>query len=572
MLAVTDPLVHTITIQACTQLMKTELINNIVGYHIHQDPAPIIVLQPTESMAETWSKERLDPMIRDTPVLKELVADKKSRDAGNTIYQKKFVGGFINVIGANSPSELAMRPVRIVLCDEVDKYPASSGTEGDPISLINERSATFWNRKLVHVCSPTLENMSRINQAYKESDQREYFVPCPHCEHPQIMQWDNVKWPKKKPELAKYHCIKCHLPWTESQRIAANELGKYEATADFNGHAGFRVSKLNSPWESLGQLASKYVKAVKNHETLKAFINTQLAETWKEKSEVPDWNRLYERREHYQFNVVPKGGIFLTAGVDVQVNRLEVEIKAWGRNKVSWSLDYRTIDGDTATDAPWQELEKIIGETWPLENSGMRIGLKMMAVDSGYNTQTVYNWVRKFNSQRVVAIKGFDHLNTNIGSPKAIDIKISGKIIRKGVRLWPIGVSVIKQEIYSWLRQNKAIDGTEDPYGYFHYPQYGEEFFKQLTAEELVSRKDKKGYTSQTWQKIRERNEALDTAVYCRAAAAICGIDRFRDEDWNALESRMVQYAPPETVKKESAPPKIIERKQTTDRRKSSWL
>lgn len=572
MLAVTDPAVHTITIQACTQLAKTELINNIVGYHIHQDPAPIIVMQPTESMAETWSKERLDPMIRDCPVLNELVADKKSRESGNTIFQKKFVGGFINMIGANSPSELAMRPVRIILCDEVDKYPASSGNEGDPISLISERSATFWNRKLVHVCSPTLDGTSRINQAFKESDQREYHVPCPACKKTQIMEWENVQWPKGLPREAKYYCTHCNHPWTEPERLAAIAGGEFIAAADFNGHAGFKISKLSSPWETLGALAQKYVKAVKKTETHKAFINTQLADTWKEKSEVPDWNRLYERRENYEFNVVPRGGLFITAGVDIQQNRIEIELKAWGREKVSWSIDYRIIEGDTATERPWRELEKILFESWKIEKSGAAIGLKMMAVDSGYNTQTVYNWVRKFNSTRVIAVKGFDQLDTNIGTPKAVDIKVSGKVHKRGVKLWPVGVSVIKQEIYAALRQNKAVDGETDPYGFLHYPMYGEEHFKQLTAEELVTLKDKKGYSKQQWQKTRDRNEALDTAVYCRAAAAICGIDRFRDSDWQVLESKMVQYAPPENIKKPDAVTAPVERKQQITRRKGSWL
>ncbi len=569
MLAVTDPKVHTITVMGPTQLLKTELLNNIVGYYIHQDPAPIIVMQPTGKMAESWSKDRLDKMLRDCPALAGLVKDKRGRDSENTILHKSFPGGHITVVGSNSPSDLASRPIRAVLCDEVDKYPMSAGKEGDPIKLIEERTDTFWNAMKVRVCSPTIHGRSRIEEEFELSDKRIFHGRCPHCNHLDELKWENVKWDDANPEAtAAYECSQCKKLWSESERIQAISNGSYVATATFSGHAGFKVNKIASPWQPIGVLVRKWMDAQDSPEKLKTFVNTQLAETWAEKGEVPEFKRLYERRELYPQNSLPDGVVFLTAGADVQKDRLEVEVVGWGKDKQSWSIDYRIIMGDTATDVPWKELDKILNETWK-SHSGLEIQVRMIAVDSGYNTQHVYDWVRRHPSDRVRAVKGSDSLQMVFGQPKDIDISRDGNRLRRASKVWPVGVSVMKSELYSWLKLDGAGDDGIYLPGFCHFPQYDEAYFERLCSEQLVKKKVN-GRSIHKWIKIHERNEPLDCRVYARAAASMFGIDRFTDKDWNVL---LGHYELPTPKKIEEKVPESKQIQSLSEGKKpNSWI
>jgi phage terminase large subunit GpA-like protein len=573
MRAITDPSVHTVTVMCATQILKSELLLNTVGYHIHQDPAPMLIVQPTDLLAEGFSKDRIDKLVRDTSVLRERVSEKKSRDSANSILHKQFNGGHLTIVGSNSPANLAMRPIRILLCDEIDKYPQSAGQEGDPIMLAKERTSTFWNRKIVQVCSPTVEGRSRVAIEYEDSDQRVFMVPCPHCEYSHELQWVNVKWPKDKPKEALYHCPECEKPWLEYQRLQAVTKGYWEATKPFNGHAGFRCSALVSPWETIAEIALKFVRAQKKGpESLKVFINTKLAETFKEKGEAPEWERLYERRETYAIGTVPDRACFLTAGVDVQKDRIEVQVVAFGRGQESWSVDYRVIHGDTLLDETWAKLTAMVNETWEHE-SGSMLPIRMMCVDTGYNTQKVYGWVRNQPRTKVIAIKGRDSLQMAIGKPSDVDVNVHGRMMKRGLKLWPVGVSLIKGELYNRLSLPKPTEGNEYPPGYMHYPQYDEEFFKQLTAENLTTRVSK-GYRKYEWQKHRDRNEALDTAVYCRAAASAVGIDRMKDADWKRIENEVGVGVKKESTELAAAIPKpvIAPENKRFKRPEKQWL
>jgi phage terminase large subunit GpA-like protein len=544
MLAVTDPSVKRISVMACTQFMKTELMINTIGYFVHQDPSPIIVMQPTGSLAETFSKDRIDKMIRDTPVLKELIADKKSRDSGNTIGHKQFVGGHLTIIGSNSPSELASRPVRITLRDEIDKY--EDNKEGDPSSLIRERSSTFWNSLDIGACSPTIKGRSKIEAEYLASDRRKFYVPCPHCDHAQVLTWKQVRWENNDPETASYQCEECTALWDEAERLKAISKGFWQATAPFKGHAGFHVNKLASPWDKLSTLVTKWLEAQTDASKLRTFINTQLAETWEEKGEAPEHMRLYERRALYPINTCPEGVVFLTAGCDVQKDRLEIEIVGWGRGKQSWSIDYRVIMGETTTAAPWIELDSLLNETWTLHN-GQQTQVRVLAIDSGYNTQHVYNWARKYTGNRVMVVKGQDAQQNILGVPTAADVTHNGKRASRSVRVWPVGVSTLKSELYGFLNLKSAGDDGIYPPGFCFFPQYGEEFFKMLTAEQLMKR-IVNGRTVYKWVKTHERNEALDCRNYARAAAAMIGLDRFKEQDWINLSG---SYVPKPVIKPE---------------------
>lgn len=570
MLAVTDPRVKKITVMGPTQLMKTELLNNIVGYFIHQDPRPMIVMQPTVSLAETWSRERLDKMLRDTPVLRGRVKEKRGRDADNRLLSKSFPGGQINIIGSNSPTEVASRPVSVVLLDEVDKYPESTGSEGDPVKLIEERTDTFWNALSVRVCSPTIKGSSRIEQEFLLSDQRIFHGRCPHCDQLDELKWSNVHWDKAAPEeTAAYYCGQCGEIWAEADRLRAISRGEYVATAPFNGHAGFRCNKLASPWQPVSVLVRKFLEAKDSPELLKVFVNTQLAETWEESGEKPDFQRLYERREHYAPNTLPPGVAFLTAGCDVQKDRIEVEIVGWGRGKESWSVDYRVMMGETAGPDVWKHLDALLNETWTNER-GQQLQIRVLTIDTGYNTQHVYDWCRRQSPDRVRAIKGQDGLQSTFGTPGDVDKRGDGQRLRRALKVWPVGSSVIKSQLYGWLQLPTPEDGQPFPPGFCHFPQYDLEHFRRLASEQL-SKKTVNGRTIYHWMKVYERNEQLDCRVYARAAAAMFGMDRFTEFEWLTLEGQAPSVKQEESYSAPIAPPSMERARDRGPEKSDFW-
>ena len=293
--AVSDPNVETVVLMTAAQIGKTELINNVVGFHIHQDPAPMLVVQPTLEMAQTWSKDRLAPAIRDTPVLSSKIANPRSRDSGNTTLHKVFAGGHVTACGANSPSSLASRPCRIILCDEIDRYPISAGTEGDPVALARKRSATFWNRKIIMVSTPTEKGASRIERAFEHSDQRKYFVPCPDCGERQNLKWSNVQWTDGKASTAEYCCEHCGSLWGDAKRFQAIRYGQWKATAEGDGKtAGFHLSALYSPWTPLEDIVTDFLQSKRDPMRLKAWVNTTLGECYEEEGERIDEYDLFD--------------------------------------------------------------------------------------------------------------------------------------------------------------------------------------------------------------------------------------------------------------------------------------
>jgi phage terminase large subunit GpA-like protein len=506
--AVSDPSIETIVLMTCAQVGKTELINNVVGYHIHQDPAPMLVVQPTLEMAQTWSKDRLSPCLRDTPVLAGKVKDPRSRDSGNTTLHKSFAGGHVTACGANSPSSLASRPCRIILCDEVDRYPLSAGSEGDPVSLAKKRSSTFWNRKIILVSTPTEKGASRIEQAYDESDQRKYFVQCPDCDEYQVLKWSQVKWEDQNPYSARYTCECCGTLWDDTARFRAIRYGEWRATSEAKGKiAGFHLNGLYSPWTPLYEAVSDFMSSKRDPMRLKTWVNTFLGETWEEQGDRIDEFDLIERCENWGKDL-PEDVLLLTAGVDVQDNRLEIEIVGWGRGEESWSISYQTIYGDPSTSELWARLDTVLQEKFTHPTLG-EIIVRGACVDSGgHYTQQVYNYARLRAGRRVFAIKGIG------GEGKPVAGRPTKNNIGK-INLFPVGVDTAKEIVYARLKMKEEGDG------YCHFPiGRDEEYFRMLTAEKKVT-KYFKGRPRMEWQKIRTRNEALDCRVYATAALAI---------------------------------------------------
>lgn len=556
----TDPSVHTIVLMVARQTLKTEVINNCIGYTIDQDPGPTLVVQFRDTDCKKFSKIRLAPMLRDTPCLRGKVSEEKSRSGQNQLDYKSFPGGHLSIVASGSPGNLAALPIRYLFCDEIDKYPVSAGAAGDPISLAQGRQEEFWNRKTVLACTPTIESASRIEAAWKESDQREYELKCPDCGEYQIPDWDQVKSAPDavtradKANSARYCCAACGSEWDDIARWAASKAGRYRATAAFNGIAGFRVSGLARLGTKLSALVNEYLSKKDSPEAWKTFVNEQLAELWKEKGEAPEHRRLYDRREDYPIGTVPAGGLFLTCGVDVQKDRIEAEIVAWGRGKRSWSVDYRMLQGNPANEADqvWSQLDELLDEQFEHE-SGQLLPLLRMAVDTGYATNQVYAWCRT-RGPRAIAVDGREKGSTPVGTPSPVDVTVGGKKISNGLRIWPVATGLLKSELYGWLQLEKPTDeeleqGADFPPGYCHFPKYAEDYFKQLTSERLV-RRLVKGWPKLEWHKDPGvRNEVLDCRVYARAAANVCGIDRFRDKDWQQLERQFGYIAAPKPVR-----------------------
>lgn len=533
--AVNDPAVETVVVMSSAQVGKSEIGLNICGYYVSQDPAPILVVNPTLEMAETWSKDRLAPMLRDTPVLQGKVKDPRSRDSGNTLLHKSFPGGHITMAGANSPASLASRPIRIVIADEVDRYPASAGSEGDPVGLAEKRTTTFWNRKVVLVSTPTLKGMSRIENAWEKSDQRRYFVPCPHCKHEQYLQWSQVKWDPGEPEWAWYECEKCQGKIESIHKAQMLRLGRWQPTAPLRKTAGFHLSELYSPWRTFGDVATAFLKAKDNPEQLKTWINTSLGETWEEEAgEKVGHEVLMARAEPYKVLTVPMGGLLLTAGCDVQGDRVAVVIRAWGRGEESWLVYWLELYGDPATDAPWSQLDELLEAKYSHE-SGAEMGITCCAIDSGFLTAEVYNYCRtRAHRFRVIPVKGMSTDSKPIvGKPSPQDVSYRGKLIPRGIQLWPVGSSTVKHLIYGRLRQKQPGPG------FYHFPiGIDEQYFMELTGEKLVT-KFNKGFPKREWMRLPgRRNEALDCEVYALAAAVHLGMHSPR-WDWERCEKQL---------------------------------
>lgn len=527
------------------QVGGTELGLNWVGYAIHHAPGPMMIVWPTTEMAQRNSKHRIDPLIEESPVLKDIIAPPRSRDSGNTVLMKEFRGGVLVMTGANSAVGLRSMPVRYLFLDEVDAYPLDVDGEGDAIHLAEARTRTFARRKILLVSTPTIAGASIIEREYEASDQRRYYVPCPHCGHRQWLRFERLSWEKGQPETAAYVCESCDAPIAEHHKVWMLEHGEWRAHAE-SKTAGFHLSSLYSPWRKWREIAASWEKAAmsetKSVAAIKAFKNSELGETWVEEGEAPDWQRLLERREDYRIGSVPMGGLLLAAGADVQKDRIEVSIWAFGRGKEAWLVEHRVLMGDTARDEVWRQLGAVLDERWSHE-SGAQMPLARLALDTGFATQEAYAFVRACRDARVMAVKGVSRGAALIGTPTAVDVTQGGRKLRRGIKVFSVAVGIAKLELYNNLR--KSADVAEDgvtpvyPTGFVHLPQVDAEYLQQLCAEQLVTRRDRNGYPVREWQKMRERNEALDCYVYARAAASAAGLDRFEERHWRELERQL---------------------------------
>lgn len=536
--AITDPSVTTVTVRKSARIGYTKILDHVVGYYIHQDPAAILAVQPRVEDAEDYSSTELAPMLRDTPVLAAIAGDARARDSGNTILKKLFRNGAsVRLVGANSPGGFRRITARIILFDEVDGYPISgAGVEGDQIALGKKRSETFWNRKIVIGSTPTIKGLSRIDDSYEESDQRRFHVRCPHCDGLQVLDWGGphtphgIKWDKDEngvglPDTVHYVCSisGCVIDEADKEEMietAEANGGGWIAGKPFAGHAGFAINTLYSlfPNATWRLLVKEWLEVKDDPLKRKTFINLVLGEAYEDRGEQAlNEARLLARCEVWNAEV-PDGVAVLSAGVDVQLDRIEVEVVGWGRNEESWSVDYTILEGDPGEPAVWAELDKHLKRIWRRADGR---GFEIMAacVDTGgAHTQMSYAFCKERLGRRIWGIKG-ESAQGGQRSP-VWPIKKPTRRTKASFRPVILGVNAAKDSIRS--RMHLDAPGP----GYMHYPADRDlNYFGQMTAERSVV-KVSAGRRYRIWEQLPGRaNEALDCRVY--AFGALCGLFHF---------------------------------------------
>jgi len=526
--AVTDPTVQKITVMKSARVGYTKMIDHMVGYHIHQDPAPMIIVQPTEPDALDYSEREIAPMLRDTPVLAEIVGDLTKRAAKQTLAVRSFRNGAsIKFIGANSPNGFRRVTARIVAFDEVDGYPEQgAGDDGDQISLGIKRTETFWNSKIILGSTPLVKGVSRIEKSFEESDQRRYHVPCPHCGEKQVLKWENFKWDKDEegnhlPDTAYFRCEASGCRIEENSKKAMIDNGEWIAEKSFHGHAGFHIWTAYSlfPKAAWRNLAKEWLEVYKDPNRKKSFINLTLGLPHQEVVNVADPEALKARCEPYSWQDLPEDVQFITVGADTHPGRLEVTFVAWGRDEESWVARHEVLNGDAAHLQVWEDFDRLLAV--PCEtNDGRKLLPQAVCIDSGgHNSDMVYKFARERKRRRIYAIIGRG--NPNPASPRMIWPKTASRTKNSGDKPYIIGVDTAKDELSSRL----AIVPHEDaptPRA-IHFPDQhhslSADYFDQLTAEHAVTR-NAGGKVTRKWEKkaVGGRNEAWDCLVYALAA------------------------------------------------------
>ena len=516
------------------QVGGTEVALNFIGYVMHHAPGPMLVVAPTLEVRDRWIMQRLHPMLRESTCLSDMLDANASRTSANSKDIKDFPGGMLVLSGANSPSSLRSMPIRYVVCDEVDAFPWEVGNEGDPLGLVEQRTSNFPRRKLLLVSTPTVKDASRIEDEYNASDRRRYHVPCPHCNEFQPLVWGNLKW---SPDVRQcwYVCVHCGASIEEFNKPAMLAAGKWVAENPGADVRGYHINGLYAPI-GLGfswiELAKGWIASQGDTAKLKRFINTSLGESWEDRTHDIKPHSIAERAEDYALRTIPPGCLVITAGIDVQDDRLAVQIVGWGRNQASWTIDWLEIPGNPGREETWSALTELLNRPF-INTYGKEMTIQAAAIDTGgHYTHEVYLYVRSRPVRRLMAIKGANTPGKPILSPRPShqDINWRGKVIKNGVQLWTVGGDTAKHVLYRRITDdaNVTSDGRK-----LHFPVAlrDTDFFEQMVSEAFDPEKNR-------WVKRRgRRNEALDTWVYAAAAAhhPEVRVHAMRGVDWDKL-------------------------------------
>jgi len=560
-----------------TQLGFTTLSNIFLFATAHLYPGPAMMAQPTDDMAKKHSKKKIAPSILAIPCMENIISPAKSRDSGNTLLLKEFPGGSWTFTGKNSPASARSDSNRYLILDDYDGFVQDAGGEGSPGDLLKRRTDAFGDKRKIYINStPTIKGTSHVEKEWEESSQGYFEVPCPHCGKYQYLNFGGkdavhgVKFARDDDNQiidCWYVCEHCSGRIEEWQKADMMSKGIYNHKHPERKKRGFKVNALYSPvgWLSWAQIMTEFVKAAKelkkgNTKAMQVWVNTRAADTYEMDGDQPEWTKLFSRAEPYKILTVPMGGLLLVAGVDTQDNRLEILVKAYGRGEESWVIYQTSLFGDPDLPAVWQQLDEILSMSYPHE-SGVDLHIVSAGIDTGgHKTQSVYNYCRA-RRPKVFALKGASTPNRPVISlPTKQDIDYAGQKIKGGVELYPIGTDVAKGTIYNRLKL------TEPGPGFCHFPiGLDEEFYRQLSAEKVVTSFNRDGFPVKRWVKTRERNDVLDCDVYCYAAALKAGLAR---QDWDAIEKHLSKFAPTTTA---SAPPPPARNPQQAIV-KSNWM
>ena len=520
-----------------SQLGKTLCLILINGYYAKQNPNSVLNVRPTLESAMSWMREKLLPTFRASPGLKNILREPRERDSESTTLNRKFPGGHISAVGANSVATLRQRSIKIIIQDEIDAFEMTS--EGDPLALADRAAMTFFDAVKLKSSTPTHISTSRIHSGFEASDKQFYFVPCCHCGAMQHLKWGQLKFSfvqldgteKRDTEHAVYECESCHQSWTDAQRIASINSGhkdnppvvvngkefraEWRATASFKG---IRGRHLNGLYRTIGlkrayknyfhEFAEEFLKAKKNGtESLRVWTNIFLAEPWKEKTKQLEWSYLLDRVEKYDAEV-PEEVVLLTAAVDIHDDRAEIEVQGVGDEEEAWSIEKHVVWGDFDKNDVQDQCDDFLSKKFK-HASGIEIGITCVAIDSGHKTKAVYRFVKARQHRRFYAVKGSATPHAPLVTPH--------KNKHYGIYLFSVGTDTAKESLMSRLTMDEP--GPR----YIHFPVgrgYTELYFKQLCSEKLVTTIDR-GVVRQKWEKKFERNEALDLKVYNMAALDI---------------------------------------------------
>lgn len=568
--AFTDPKIHRLAVVASSQVGKTEMEMNMIGYMIDIDPGPAMFVLPTLDNGKDTSKRRIAPMIRDTKPLRKKVAASRSRDNDNTLLKKAYPGGMLTITGSNSPASLASIPCRYVFGDERDRWAKDAGSEGDPWGLVEARTITFYNYKMVEVSTPTIKGHSAIEKSFKLGTQEYWCVECPHCHKYHFVTFDDIKMDYHKigegkekqyiVDSAVYICPSCKGISSESEiKRQPKKWIARNPEAYQNGVRSFWINSFSSPWMSWKKICLKFLEAKDDPQKLKTVYNTLFGKLWEEQQEIMDEDELMSRREEYDAEL-PDGVLCLTCGVDTQDDRLEYEVVGYGLDRQNWGIEKGYIFGKPSDDEVWERLDGIVDRVWQLKN-GKGLKISVTFVDSGgHYTQEVYEKCRARKLKRVFAIKGKGGEGIPYISPPS-----TAKIVKKGVvvgttPLYIIGVDSGKEKIMSGLKaENQDIHR-------YHFPNnedrgYDENFFNGLLSESMVFTETARG-SMWKWMKLpgHNRNEALDCRNYANAAF------RAMNPDLERLYQKI------NDIKPKHQPKKVIRKRQPQRRmREEEW-
>lgn len=527
-----------------SQLMKTQIALNWIGGCIHMAPANILMLLPSLGLAKRVSG-RVGKTIDATPVLRERVASPRSRDARNTMDTKEFEGGTLYATTAGSAANLAELAARYIYGDEIDRWDVDVDNEGDPIELAETRASTFGrNAKIYFSSSPTLKGASRIADLFAQSDQRHYYVPCPHCGDYQTLEWENLKWTDDYRQV-QYLCCTCGSLIDEHHKGDMLARGEWRAHTEGDGETvGFTLNALYAPlgWVSWLGLAKQYDKARAAQdkgdlEPMQVFYNTRLARLWDAAQEMTKASELKARAEDYPLGSVPRGALILTAAVDTQHNRLELLVLGWGEGLERWVVDHQVIMGDPSDERTWALLDDKLKARYR-HVSGVEMAICATAIDSGgHHTDEVYQFTRLRRWRNIIAVKGASRSGRPVLAqrPSKVDVTWRGTTHKQGAELWFIGTDTAKDWIYNRYAMN------EGP-GALHFSQdLPDDFYEQCVVERKVARYVK-GHKRIEWVKGKaDRNEALDLLVYNLAVAHLLGLNRYREGEWAKLRQSVSQ-------------------------------